>query len=159
MTDGQDGTISKLAYTKNTTRVYEVSHGKFEERTGRSASWRHNNPRNLKFEYAHSADRTVKNTHTREQALNKAHSMYNGVVDLDQRGNVIFDSIESGRNAQINIVLKLGDKRTVAEMLGHYSTADYSGPTHHDAQELMIYKVGDDAGLDLRTKNCFTYVA
>jgi len=144
--------IAKLLYTKDTNRVYELSNGEFEERSGGSASWRHNNPGNLKVEYANSADSTVHTNRTKEHALESAKSHYDGVVDLDQRGNVIFDSYDHGRAAQISFIQSHGNDKTVSQMLGDYSKPDYSGPTHYKQQEDMIYKTGDAAGVDLRTK-------
>jgi len=145
-------TISKLVATDDKTRTYELSDNTYEERVNGSASWRHNNPGNLKMEYAHSADPTVHSHRSKEDALASAVSKYPGTVDLDQRGNVIFDSYDHGRDAQIKFIKKDGDGKTVAQMLGDYSKPDYSGPTHHQAQEATIYAVGDKAGVDLRTK-------
>ncbi len=145
-------TISKLVATDGMTRTYELSDDTYEERVAGSASWRHNNPGNLKMEYANSADPTVHTHRSKENALASSVSRYPGTVDLDQRGNVIFDSFDNGRNAQIQFIKKDGNGKTVAQMLGDYSTPDYSGPTHHKAQEATIYAVGDKAGFDLRTK-------
>jgi peptidoglycan hydrolase-like protein with peptidoglycan-binding domain len=150
--------ISKLVYTRDgsktdgAVRVYQRSDGSFEERVGGTAAWRHNNPGNLKFEYAHSADQTVHNTRTKEQALSTARVYYHGIIDLDQRGNVIFESVEKGHAAQLDWINDNGYKKTVAQMLGNYSKADYSGPTHYTQQEEMIYRTGDSKGFDLRTK-------
>ena len=123
--------IAKLLYTKDTNRVYELSNGEFEERSGGNASWRHNNSGNLKVEYANSADSTVHTNRTKEHALESAKSHYDGVVDLDQRGNVIFDSYDHGRAAQISFIQSHGNDKTVSKMLGDYSKPDYSGPTHY----------------------------
>lgn len=73
------------------------------------------------------------------------------MIDLDLHGSAVFDCVESGRTAQIKLLKKKSGK-TIPEMLGDYSKADYSGETHHSAQAEMIYKTGDSQGVELRNK-------
>lgn len=142
--------IARLIGATGTTRIYGLSDGSYQERAGGSAAWRHNNPGNLKLEYAGSAD-TVHSSRSRDQAVHDARVRYPGAIDLDQHGNVIFDTVSNGRAAQIKLIKQHGNQ-TVAELLGDYSKADYSGPTHHSRQLTAIYAVGDKEGVDLRTK-------
>lgn len=151
MADKDDvASITALIGAHGTTRIYELSDGSYQERAGGSAAWRHNNPGNLKMEYAGSAD-TVHSGRSKERALHDARSRYPGAIDLDQHGNVVFDTVANGRAAQIALI-KHHQSQTVAEMIGEYSKADYSGPTHHARQLATIYSVGDKEGADLRDK-------
>jgi hypothetical protein len=143
--------IGRLVASQGMTRVVEMDDGSITERSGGSVSWRNNNPGNLKFEFAGSADTTVRTARTRKRALSDAKTFYQGVVDLDQWGNVIFDSYEAGRAAKVQLLEKHGAK-TVEEMLLSYSTADYTGGTHHRAQADFIFQQADRAGLNLRGK-------
>ena len=52
--------IVTLVETKGTERTYQMNDGSIEKRTGGTVAWRNNNPGNLKFEYANSADHTVR---------------------------------------------------------------------------------------------------
>lgn len=144
--------ITRLVSTEGRTRVYEMSDGSTVEREGGTVAWRNNNPGNLKFEYRGDADEKHNVSRSKEQALESARSRYNGVVDLDQWGNAIFNTPEHGREAKIKLLTSKGDM-TVPELLRVYSTPDYSGPTNHAAQEQTIYRVADAQGVDLRGKH------
>ena len=146
-------TISKLSNRPTgTAREYLMEDGSIEVRTDGTVAWRNNNPGNLKFEYANSADKTVKSKRTYEQALKSAQSKYDGVVDLDQWGNAIFATEELGMKAKEKLVTgKLKDK-TVAQMVRYYARDDYSSKANHTAYENTIYKTGDSMGVNLRNK-------
>ena len=143
--------ITRLVSTEGRTRKYEMSDGSIIERSGGTVAWRNNNPGNLKFEYRGDGDETHIVSRSKAQALESARNRYNGVVDLDQWGNAIFDTPEHGREAKIKLLINKGDM-TAPELLRVYSTADYSGKTNHAAQEQAIYRVADAQGLDLRGK-------
>ena len=64
--------VARLIAAEGTKRVLEMDDGMQVERTGGTVSWRNNNPGNLKFEYADSADKTVHTRRTKEQALASA---------------------------------------------------------------------------------------
>lgn len=147
-----DPKVTRLVSSVGTTRTLEMDDGSIIERSGGSVSWRNNNPGNLKFEFAGSADKTVTNTRTREQALESAQGRYAGVVGLDQWGNAVFESYEAGRVAKIQLLERRFVDKTVEEMLPSYSRADYSGSTHHKEQAAAIYAEGDRNGVDLRSK-------
>ncbi len=147
-----DPKVTRLVSSVGTTRTLEMDDGSIIERSGGSVSWRNNNPGNLKFEFAGSADKTVTNTRTREQALESAQGRYDGVVGLDQWGNAVFESYEAGRVAKIQLLERRFGDKTVEEMLPSYSKADYSGSTHHREQAAAIYAEGDRNGVDLRSK-------
>lgn len=112
-----DSDIVRLVRTEGTTRVLELQDGNVLERSGGSASWRSNNPGNLKFEFSGSADRTVSNPRTREDALAAAQERYDGVVDLDQWGNAIFKNYEAGRAAKIELLERRFASQTVEQFL------------------------------------------
>src|SRR5512141_1776895 len=98
--------IRRLVASQGKVRVVEMDDGSITERQGGSVSWRNNNPGNLKLEFVGSADKTVKTARTRERAVRDAKTFYQGVVDLDQWGNVIFESYEAGRAAKIRLLEK-----------------------------------------------------
>lgn len=143
--------ITRVISSIGTTRVFEFEDGSLVERQGGSASWRNNNPGNLKFEFAGSVD-TVHNHRSKPNALHDAQRRYAGVVDLDQHGNAIFESPETGRAAQLQHLRTYGPL-TVEQMLEHYSKPDYSGPTHHAAQARTIHATAQARGLDLHSKH------
>ncbi|HEY9130709.1 MAG TPA: XVIPCD domain-containing protein [Dyella sp.] len=118
-----------------------------------TVAWRNNNPGNLKFEYAGSSDTTARTQRTKARALARAQADYQGVVDLDQWGNAIFESYEAGRKAQKKLLQneRMNDK-TVEQLVKSYSTADYSGNTHHANQVAIIYATADAQGQDLHEK-------
>jgi putative chitinase len=147
-----DPNITRVVSSVGTTRTLEMDDGSVIERSGGSVSWRNNNPGNLKFEFAGSADKTVTNPRTREQALEAAQGRYQGVVGLDQWGNAVFESYEAGRVAKIQLLERRFGDKTVEEMLPSYSKQDYSGTTHHKEQAATIYAEGDRNGVDLRSK-------
>jgi hypothetical protein len=76
--------IEKLISSKGKVRTFQLDSGEIVERDGGSVSWRNNNPGNLKFEFQGSADKTVHNHRSKEQALVRAQKSYDGVVALDQ---------------------------------------------------------------------------
>ena len=147
-----DPRITRLVRTEGTNRTVELEDGSVVTRSGGSVSWRNNNPGNLKFEFAGSADRTVKNPRSREDALDAAQARYQGVVDLDQWGNAIFESYEAGRAAKIQLLERRFSDQSVEQFLPQYSRADYSGSTNHRAQAAAIFAEGDRQGVDLRGK-------
>ncbi|MRH01954.1 peptidoglycan-binding protein [Xanthomonas sontii] len=147
-----DPKITRLVSSVGTTRTVEMDDGSTVSRSGGSVSWRNNNPGNLKFEFAGSADKTVNNPRTREQALESAQDRYRGVVGLDQWGNAVFESYEAGRAAKIQLLERRFGNDTVEQMLPRYSKADYSGTTHHREQAATIFAEGDRQGVDLRNK-------
>lgn len=147
-----DKNIDRLVATRGTTRVYEQEDGTWLQASGGTVAWRNNNPGNLKFGYADSADTTVHTSRSKEQALHDAQKNYPGVVALDQWGNAVFKNYEAGRDAQESLLQRrMGDK-TVEELVKSYSKADYSGATHHDAQVKTIYKTAEAEGVDLHGK-------
>jgi hypothetical protein len=147
-----DHKITRLVSSQGTHRTLELDDGSVVERSGGTVSWRNNNPGNLKFEFAGSADTTVTNPRTREQALTAAQGRYQGVVGLDQWGNAVFESYEAGRAAKIQLLERSHGKHTVEQLLPSYSRADYSGQTNHTAQAAAIFAEGDRQGVDLRGK-------
>ncbi|AIY40135.1 hypothetical protein LT85_0977 [Collimonas arenae] len=145
--------IVRLVKAVGMTRIFEHQDGSVEQRDGGTAAWRNNNPGNLKFEYAGSADKTVKTKRTKEAALAAAQKRYGtGIVDLDQWGNAVFDSAESGRDAQAQLLKSSHGKKTIEEMLPKYAISDYSGKADVKAYADRIYKTADAKGLDLRGK-------
>lgn len=146
------GGIRKLLGVDGTKRMYENTDGSTETRSGGSVSWRNNNPGNLKFEHAGSADATVKNTRTKAQALKSAQANYDGVVDLDQWGNAIFSTEEAGRAAKAKLLTGKHGGKTIEEMLPKYAVNDYSGKANHAAYAAGIYKTAEGQGADLRGK-------
>ncbi|TCV97220.1 putative peptidoglycan binding protein [Luteibacter rhizovicinus] len=145
-----DKKITRLVKAEGKTRIYEMDDGSHLQATNGTVAWRNNNPGNLKFEHANSADTTIHSSRSRERALEEAQSRYQGIVDLDQWGNAVFESHEAGRNAQLKLLVDGMGGKTVAEMVKSYSTADYSGSAHHDAQLRTIYAEGDRQGVNLR---------
>jgi hypothetical protein len=147
-----DHKISRLVDSHGKTRVVELDNGEIFQRDGGSASWRNNNPGNLKFEYAGSADKTVHVRRSETKALQDAQARFQGIVGLDQWGNAVFETYEAGRTAKLQLLDRMHGNKTVETMLESYSTADYTGATHHKAQADFIYREGDRQGFDLRTK-------
>jgi peptidoglycan hydrolase-like protein with peptidoglycan-binding domain len=133
------------------TRIYEMDDSTWLAAHGGTIAWRNNNPGNLKFEYAGSAEKN-KARRDKKGALSKAQETYKGVVDLDQWGNAIFESYEAGRKAQRQLVLKSHANHTVKQLVEGYSTRDYSGNPHHDNQIQTIYATAMKAGHDLSGK-------
>ncbi len=101
-----DKKVTRLVATDGTTRVDEMDDGNWVAAHDGTVSWRNNNPGNLKFGYADSADHTVKTSRTKEAALESAQSSYKGVVDLDQCGRRPPPSVavrfESGINVTVS---------------------------------------------------------
>lgn len=146
------GGIRSLIGVNGTRRTYENNDGSTEERSGGTVAWRNNNPGNLKLEYAGSDDPTVKTKRTKANALAEAKKRYEGVVNLDQFGNVIFSTQEAGRAAQAKLLTQTHGRKTVEEMLPDYAKDDVSGKANHKAYANGIYKIADAQGVDLRGK-------
>jgi peptidoglycan hydrolase-like protein with peptidoglycan-binding domain len=145
-----DRKITKLVATQGMTRVYEREDGTWLTASSGTVAWRNNNPGNLKFEFQGSADTTVRAKRSKEDALAMARNLYEGVVDLDQWGNAVFENYEAGRIAQKDLLLRDSMRdRTVEELVKRYSTADYSGITHHANQVAIIHATASAQGLDL----------
>ncbi len=144
--------IVELIETRGTARRVRLEDGTVVDRRGGSASWRNNNPGNLKLEYAGSTDKTSHARRSYQKALGIAQRTYQGVIALDQWGNAVFETPEAGRAAQLKLLRRSHSSHTVEQMVRGYSRADYSGGTHHDAQVRSIYRTADAAGVDLRGK-------
>lgn len=142
--------IVELIETKGMTRVYRMSDGTIQNWIGGTASWRHNNPGNMKFEYADSADKTVKSKRTKTKALSDAKGRYEGAIALDQRGNAIFESIEKGNQARFKLLKKSHGDKKVRAMLDAYAIDDYTGKTNNDAYAKSIYALAEKRGLDIK---------
>jgi hypothetical protein len=95
-----DKKVTRLVASQGKTRVYEMADGNWVTAQEGTVSWRNNNPGNLKFGFADSADKTVKTTRSKEKALEDAQHRYSGVVDLDHWGNAVFEDYAAGRAAQ-----------------------------------------------------------
>lgn len=149
---GDPNKITGLVRTEGKTRVYLMDDGSVETREGGTVSWRNNNPGNLKFEYAGSADKTVTSKRTPEAALAAAQNRYSGVVALDQWGNAIFETEAAGRAAKAQLLRNTHGEKTIPEMLKGYAVDDYSGKADTDAYAKSVYAVGDSQGVDLRDK-------
>ena len=149
---GDPNTITGLIKTQGTTRVYQMGDGSRETREGGTVSWRNNNPGNLKFEYAGSADKTVTSRRTPEAALSAAQARYAGVVALDQWGNAIFETESAGRAAKAQLLKNTHGERTIPEMLGRYAKDDYTGKANTEPYARSVYAEGDRQGVDLRGK-------
>lgn len=148
--------IVRLVESEGKTRTLELDDGRVIERSNGSVSWRNNNPGNLKFEFDDSADKTVRTTRTKDDALAAAQGRYRGIVGLDQWGNAVFESYEAGRDAKIQLLTRRHGEKDVESMLRGYSVADYSGQTNYEAQAAFIYGEGDRQGVDLRSKRIGT---
>lgn len=149
---GDPHKITGLIRTEGKTRVYQMDDGSIETREGGTVSWRNNNPGNLKFEYANSADASVRSKRTKVDALAAAQGRYQGVVDLDQWGNAIFETEAAGRAAKAQLLRNTHGDKTIPEMLKGYAVDDYSGKADTDAYARSVYAVGDSQGVDLRGK-------
>lgn len=149
---GDPQKITGLIRTEGKTRVYQMDDGSIETREGGTVSWRNNNPGNLKFEYANSADKTVKTARTKEEALAAAQGRYTGVVALDQWGNAVFESEAAGRAAKAQLLRNSHGDKTIPEMLKGYAVDDYTGKADTEAYAKSVYAVGDAQEVDLRGK-------
>jgi len=146
-----DKKVNRLVAGYDTTRIYELEDKTWLSAEAGTVSWRNNNPGNLKLEFSGSE----KNSHsgrTKDEALEAAKHTYKGVVDLDHHGNVVFENYDAGRAAQMQHIQKRHPEHTVEEIIRGYSTPDYSGPVHYDAQANDIYKVAASEGQDLHGK-------
>lgn len=149
---GDPHKITGLIRTEGKTRVYQMDDGSVETREGGTVSWRNNNPGNLKFEYANSADKTVHTARTKDAALTAAQGRYEGVVALDQWGNAVFETEAAGRAAKAQLLRNSHGEKTIPEMLKRYAVDDYTGKANTDAYAQSVYAVGDSQGVDLRGK-------
>lgn len=149
---GDPHKITGLIRTEGKTRVYQMDDGSVETREGGTVSWRNNNPGNLKFEYANSADKTVHTARTKEAALTAAQGRYEGVVALDQWGNAVFETEAAGRAAKAQLLRNSHGDKTIPAMLKGYAVDDYTGKANTDAYAQSVYAVGDSQGVDLRGK-------
>lgn len=149
---GEPIKITGLIRTEGTTRVYQMDDGSVETREGGTVSWRNNNPGNLKFEYANSADKTVHSSRTKAAALGAAQGRYQGVVALDQWGNAIFETESAGRAAKAQLLSQTHGDKTIPEMLRSYAVDDYTGKANTDAYARSVYAEGDRQGVDLRNR-------
>jgi hypothetical protein len=149
---GDPNRITGLIRTEGKTRVYQMDDGSVETREGGTVSWRNNNPGNLKFEYAGSADKTVTSKRTPEAALAAAQNRYSGVVALDQWGNAVFETEAAGRAAKAQLLSNTHGDKTIPEMLKGYAIDDYTGKANTDAYAQSVYAEGDRQGVDLRGK-------
>lgn len=149
---GDPNKITGLIRAEGKTRVYQMDDGSVETREGGTVSWRNNNPGNLKFEYANSADKTVTSSRTKDAALAAAQGRYEGVVALDQWGNAVFETETAGRAAKAQLLRNTHGDKTIPEMLKGYAVDDYTGKANTDAYARSVYAVGDSQGVDLRGK-------
>jgi hypothetical protein len=133
--------------------VLQNSDGSVEERVGGTASWRNNNSGNLTRPFIGSLEKGHETAReTREQALAKAQNLYKGVIGLDDRGKMIFDSPENGDLAKATLLKRKYGNQTIEQILPQYAVTDGSGVANHAAYAKSIYKTGDDMGVDLRGK-------
>lgn len=144
--------IAGLVATRGTTRVYAMDDGTWLTAQGGTVSWRNNNPGNLKLEYHGSADPTARSNRSKSQALVLAKDAYPGAVDLDQWGNIVFESYEAGREAQKTLLKGRMSHKTVEQLVECYSAPDYSGDTHYARQIAVIHDTAKTEGQDLHGK-------
>ncbi|WP_082159165.1 Mbeg1-like protein [Chromobacterium sp. LK11] len=145
-------TIAGLLSSVGKTRTYQMKDGSVQTRRDGTVSWRNNNPGNLKFGYAGSADKTDKSKRSKKQALADARKRYHGVVDLDQWGNAVFETEEAGRAAKSQLLTKLHGNKTIEQMLPKYAISDYSGTANVAAYANNIHKLAAGRKLDLHGK-------
>lgn len=144
--------IIKLIKTEGTKRIYQMSNGATETRTGGTVAWRNNNPGNLKFGFNGSADKTVKTKRSKQKALSDAQKRYAGVVALDQWGNAIFETMEAGAVAKAKLLKSRHGDKTYQQMLRKYAVDDYSGKTNYAGYEKTIRDTAKSMGVSLEGK-------
>lgn len=149
---GGASALRRLVAVDGTKRVYELANGQTETRTGGTVAWRNNNPGNLKFEYAGSADKTVKSKRSKEKALSDAQKRYKGIIALDQWGNAVFETMEAGAVAKAKLLKSQHGNKTYQQMLRGYAKSDYSGTTNYGAYEATIKKTASSMGVNLEGK-------
>lgn len=149
---GGASALRQLIKAEGTKRVYELANGQTETRTGGTVAWRNNNPGNLKFEYAGSADKTVKSKRSKEKALSDAQKRYKGIIALDQWGNAVFETMEAGAVAKAKLLKSQHGNKTYQQMLRGYAKSDYSGTTNYGAYEATIKKTATSMGVNLEGK-------
>ena len=149
---GGSSALRQLIKAEGTKRVYELANGQTETRTGGTVAWRNNNPGNLKFEYAGSADKTVKSKRSKEKALSDAQKRYKGIIALDQWGNAVFETMEAGAVAKAKLLKSQHGNKTYQQMLRGYAKSDYSGTTNYGAYEATIKKTASSMGVNLEGK-------
>lgn len=133
-------------------RIYQLSNGDKEVRTGGTVAWRNNNPGNLKFIYKDSADKTAKTSRSKEKALADAQKRYKGIIALDQFGNAIFETMEAGAAAKAQLLKKQHGNKTYQQMLRGYAVDDYSGKTNYAGYEKTIASTAASMGVNLEGK-------
>ncbi|WP_049621521.1 peptidoglycan-binding domain-containing protein [Frateuria defendens] len=146
-----DKNVSRLVATYGTTRIYEMDDKSWLTAQDGTVSWRNNNPGNLKFEYAGSSEKNSA-VRDKDEALSDPQDAYKGVVDLDQWGNLVFESYDAGRAAQQKLIESRHANHTVDTLIKDYSRPDYSGAVHYDAQAKVIYDTALVEGHDLHGK-------
>ena len=134
-----DKKVDRLVATYGTTRIFELDDKTWVTAEHGTVSWRNNNPGNLKFEFEGSADTSVHSSRPKEKALSDAQKNYDGIVDLDQWGNAVFESYHAGRAAEKKHVESRHAQHTVEDLVKDYSRPDYSGAVHHDVQAKAIH--------------------
>ena len=147
-----DKKVDRLVATYGTTRIFELDDKTWVTAEHGTVSWRNNNPGNLKFEFNGSADTSVHSSRPKEKALSDAQKNYDGIVDLDQWGNAVFESYYAGRAAEKKHVESRHAQHTVEDLVKDYSRPDYSGAVHHDAQAKAIHATAEAQGQDLHGK-------
>jgi peptidoglycan hydrolase-like protein with peptidoglycan-binding domain len=147
-----DKKVDRLVATYGTTRIFELDDKTWVTAEHGTVSWRNNNPGNLKFEFEGSADTSVHSSRPKEKALSDARKNYDGIVDLDQWGNAVFESYDAGRAAEKQHVENRHGLHTVEDLVKDYSRPDYSGAVHHDAQAKAIHATAEAQGQDLHGK-------
>ncbi|WP_081862715.1 Mbeg1-like protein [Chromobacterium haemolyticum] len=145
-------TIVGLLSSVGKTRTYQMKDGSVQTRSDGTVSWRNNNPGNLKFGYAGSADKTDKSKRSKKQALSDASKRYQGVIDLDQWGNAIFETEAAGRAAKSQLLTRQHGNKTIEQMLPKYAISDYSGTADVAAYAKNIHKLAASRNLDLHGK-------
>ncbi len=144
-------------YSDDKLNWQDIGKGKTNPITGLSGTIAHRNrnPGALKLEFANAIlGKTISSSkmRSRETAINRAKELYDGVITLDRAGFIVFDSVESGRGAQVQLLMRAHKARTIEQMLPKYAIPDGSGVTHHKEYAKAIYKHGDMHGVDLRDK-------
>ena len=144
---------NKWDETQNPDVIGKDKHNPITGLSG-SIAFRNNNPGALKLEYkgAKLGKTVTQNGRSREQALNKAKEIYDGVVTLDRAGFIVFDNKDFGTAAQNTLMMRRFKKDTIKSMLPKYAVKDDSGDTHHWNYYKAIVSYGDSKGVNLRNR-------